>query len=80
MTIRQSPRKNVASVGIAMLKWPKAMMTPPTNTLRYCPSKRSAIHPPGMAAAYTPKPYHPTIPEAFSEVNASPPLATDAVM
>ena len=47
-TTKIKPKKNFCSIGIASVKWPKAIMRAPINTAFWCPKILSAIHPPGM--------------------------------
>ena len=54
ITMKSSPRKNASMRGTASVKWPAAMMMPPTQMERCAPSSRSAIQPPGKAERYTP--------------------------
>ena len=51
-TMKMRPRKNEGcsgrpTSGAAIVKWPSAMMTPPTKTALRCPQRLSATHPPG---------------------------------
>ena len=41
------------------MKWPAAMMLPPTITARRLPSRRSAIKPPKMGVKYARETYAP---------------------
>jgi len=47
---KSKPRKKVSVVGMASVKCPAAMISPPYQMERCAPRSRSAIQPPGSAA------------------------------
>ncbi len=66
------PMKNVGVLGNAIVKWPVAMMQPPTKTALRMPISRSAIQPPGSDARYTAVVYSPYAADAISRDRPSP--------
>ena len=48
-TTKTSPRKKANVLGTAIVKWPRAMIQPPTHTALRCPQRLSATQPPGSA-------------------------------